>query len=106
MKRNDEITIDSETLFERVASTLPEELGLLKQDEVERLISQQYPWQLNDVEKIYSGIIAEESESEEEKRTQTERQSFLAWLADKPQRVYIMSAFQDLLQSYSQLHKL
>lgn len=106
MEQNDEIIIDSETLFEKVASALPEELGLLKQDEVERLISQQYPWQLNDVEKIYSGIITKEPESEEEKRTQTERQSFLAWLADKPQRVYIMSAFEDLLQSYSQLHKL
>ena len=107
MEQN-KITIDSENLFKEVAITDSKSEGV-PTDEVGRLIREQYPWQLNDAEKLYSGIIAELPDTEEEQRKQTERQSFLAWLADKPQRIYggeSWSNFLEILDSYSEMHNL
>ena len=108
MEQN-KITIDSESLFKEVASTDSKKSEDVLTDEVGRLIKEQYPWQLNDAEKLYSGIITKLPDSEEEQRKQTERQSFLAWLADKPQRIYggeSWSNFLEILDSYSEMHNL
>ena len=107
MEQN-KITIDGENLFKEVAITDSKSEGV-PTDEVGRLIREQYPWQLNDAEKLYSGIITELPDTEEEQRKQTERQSFLSWLADKPQRIYggeSWNNFLKILDSYSDMHNL
>ena len=107
MEQN-KITIDGENLFKEVAITDSKSEGV-PTDEVGRLIREQYPWQLNDAEKLYSGLITELPDTEEEQRKQTERQSFLSWLADKPQRIYggeSWNNFLKILDSYSDMHNL
>ncbi len=105
MEQN-KITIDGERLFKEVTTVEPNESGNSKIDEVERLIKEQYPWQLNDAQNFYSGIISVIPEDSEEQRKQTERQSFLAWLSDRPQRIYggeSWKNFESILDSYSEM---
>lgn len=105
MEQN-KITIDSESLFKEVTTVEPDEDGKPNIDEVERLIKEQYPWQLNDAQNLYSGIISVIPEDGEEQRKQTERQSFLAWLSDRPQRIYggeSWKNFELILDSYSEM---
>ena len=105
MEQN-KITIDGERLFKEVTTVEPDEDGKPNIDEVERLIKEQYPWQLNDAQNFYSGIISVIPEDSEEQRKQTERQSFLAWLSDRPQRIYggeSWKNFESILDSYSEM---
>ena len=105
MEQN-KITIDGERFFKEVTTVEPNESGNSKIDEVERLIKEQYPWQLNDAQNFYSGIISVIPEDSEEQRKQTERQSFLAWLSDRPQRIYGGESwrnFESILASYSEM---
>ena len=105
----DKITFDVESLFKEVVSTDSKKSESTPADEVGRLIREQYPWQLNDAEKLYSGIVTELPETEEEQTKQAECQSFLAWLADKPQRIYggeSWNNFLKILDSYSDIHNL
>lgn len=105
MEQN-KITIDSESLFKEVTTVEPDEDGKPNIDEVEQLIKEQYPWQLNDAQNLYSGIISVIPEDGEEQRKQTERQSFLAWLSDRPQRIYggeSWKNFELILDSYSEM---
>ncbi len=105
MEQN-EIAFDGEELFKEVTDTEDKKGESPEVDEVERLIREQYPWQLNDAEKLYSGILYEFSDNEEEQKKQNERQSFLAWLSDMPQRIYggeSWKNFEDILDSYSQM---
>lgn len=105
MEQN-KITIDSESLFKEATTVEPDEDGKPNIDEVERLIKEQYPWQLNDAQNLYSGIISVIPEDGEEQRKQTERQSFLAWLSDRPQRIYggeSWKNFELILDSYSEM---
>lgn len=106
MEQN-EITIDGERLFEDVVQQTEEKETI--DDEVQQLINKQYPWQLNDAEMLYSGIIPEIPDDEEEKRKMNEHQSFLAWLSDKPQRIYdgeSIVRFKEILDSYSEMKTL
>ena len=108
MEQN-KITIDGENLFKEVASADPKKSEGVPTDEVGRLIREQYPWQLNDAGNLYSGIITELPDTEEEWMKQTERQIFLAWLADKPQRIYGGESWRNflaILDSYSEMHNL
>ncbi len=107
MDKQNEITINSEEVFEEVIDQA--NLGKSTTDEVEKLLKEQYPWQMNDAERLYSGFIPELPESGEQQTLLTERQSFLAWLADKPQRIYggeSLSRFEEILNSYSEMQNL
>lgn len=78
-------------------------------DEIEKLIRKQYTWELNDVEKLYKGNESVDSDDEFERILFTERQGFLAWLSDRPQRLYggeSYTNFLSIIESYSSIHKL
>ena len=109
MEQNDKITSDNEGLFKDVVNietTKAEESNL---DEVQSLIDLQRSWELNDAKELYSGIVTEFPDDEQENIRQNAKRSFLAWLADKPQRIYggeSWSNFLEILDSYSEMHNL
>lgn len=97
MEQNDKITSDNEGLFKDVVNietTKAEESNL---DEVQSLIDLQRSWELNDAKELYSGIVTEFPDDEQENIRQNAKRSFLAWLADKPQRIYIWQDFEQFL---------
>ena len=78
-------------------------------DEVGSLIKERYLWQLNDAEKLYDGGKSVASVDPDEQTKLLEQQNFLAWLADRPQRLYggeSWTGFLSIIDSYSATHKL
>ena len=96
MEQN-EITSDNEGLFKGVIGVETTKAEKIKLDEVQELINQQREWELNDARLLYSGIVEEFPDEEQEKVRQDTRRSLLAWLSDKPQRIYIWHDFEELL---------
>lgn len=104
MEQN-EITSELMEGFEDVGSSTPK----VEPDEVGRLINERYPWQLNDTERLYDGGKLTASLETEEKVKLTERDSFLCWLADRPQRLYDGKSLVDfisIIDSYSTINNL
>ena len=78
-------------------------------DEVANLIKERYLWQLNDAEKLYDGGKSAASADSDEQTKLLEQQNFLAWLADRPQRLYggeSWTGFLSIIDSYFAIHKL
>lgn len=104
MEQN-EITSELMGKFEDAGSSIPK----TEIDEVERLINERYQWQLNDVSRLYDGGRYTASLEGEEKTRSIESDRFLAWLADKPQRIYggeSLLDFASLTESYSTTNNL
>lgn len=94
--KQDEITSCDEGLFKEVAGPRIAKAEKRK-DEVQELINQQREWELNDARTLYSGIVTDFPDSDQEKIHQTAKRQFLAWLSDKPQRIYIYNDLEELL---------
>lgn len=96
MEQN-EITSHDEGLFKGVIGVETTKAEKIKLDEVRELINQQREWELNDARTLYSGIVTKFPEDEQEKIWQDTKRRFLAWLSDKPQRIYIWKDFEEIL---------
>lgn len=96
MEQNN-ITSDDEGLFKDVVNIEATKAEKSNLDEVQALINQQRNWELNDARILYSGIVTEFPDDEQENIRQKTKRDLLAWLADKPQRIYIWQDFEQLL---------